>query len=82
MAERATFVSSKTKGPEEKGAPRNHPEISSQELADFECRLPYDAYGRDSASFWPFLGEGFWGNIWPPLLLPAPLFLLLILSHI
>ena len=28
------------KGPGEKGAPRNHPESSSQKLADFECRFP------------------------------------------
>ena len=33
-------LSSKTKGPGEKGAPRNHPEISSQKLADLECRFP------------------------------------------
>ena len=46
--------SSKTKGPGEKGGPRNHPEISSQKLADFECRFPYDSYGRDRA---PFFGE-------------------------
>ena len=50
------FIGSKTKGPGEKGAPRNHPEISSQKLADFECRFPYDSYGRDGAPFWPFLG--------------------------
>ena len=30
----------KTKVPGEKGPPRNHLEISSQKLADFECRLP------------------------------------------
>ena len=29
------------KGPGEKGAPRNHPEILSQKVADFECRFPY-----------------------------------------
>ena len=69
-----SFVSSKTKGLGEKGAPRNHPEISSQKLADFECRFPYDPFGRDRAPFWPFLGEGFWGNIQRPLVLPAPLF--------
>ena len=28
----------------------------------------------DRAPFWPFLGEGFWGNIRQPLVLPAPLF--------
>ena len=33
-------LSSETKGPGEKGAPRNHPEISSQKLAGFECRFP------------------------------------------
>ena len=67
-------VSSKTKGPGEKGAPRNHPEISSQKLADLDCRFPYDSYGRDRAPVWPFLGEEFWGNIRRPLVLPAPLF--------
>ena len=61
-----SFVSNKTKGPGEKGAPRNHP-------VDFECRFPYDSYGRDRAPFWPFLGEGFWGNIQRPLVLPARL---------
>ena len=45
-----------------------------QKLADFECRFPYDSYGRDRAPFWPFLGEGFRGNIQQPLVLPAPLF--------
>ena len=39
------------KGPGEEGAARNHPEISSQKLADFECRFPYDSYGRDRAPF-------------------------------
>ena len=34
------------KRPGEKGAPRNHPETSSQKLADFKCRFPYDSYGR------------------------------------
>ena len=38
--------------------------------ADF----PYDSYGKNRAPFLPFLGEGFWGNIRRPLLLPAPLF--------
>ena len=41
-AECARELSSKTKRPGEEGAPRNHPEISSQEVADFECRFPYD----------------------------------------
>ena len=67
------FFCSKTKGPGEKGAPRNHPEISSQKLADFERRFPYDSYGRDRAPFGPLLGEGFWGNIRRPLVLPVPL---------
>ena len=43
---REVKVSSKTKGPGEKGAPRNHPEISSQKLADFECRFPYASLGK------------------------------------
>ena len=35
---------SKQQGLGERGAP----EISSQKLADFECRFPYDSYGTDS----------------------------------
>ena len=42
-----SLFSSTTKGPGEKGVPRNHPEKSSQKLADFECRVPCDSYGRD-----------------------------------
>ena len=42
-------------------------------VADFECRFPYDSYGKNRAPFWPFWGEGFWGNIRRPILLPAPL---------
>ena len=62
-------VSSKQKGP---GAPRNHTEISAQKVADFECRFPYDSYGKDRAPFWLFWGEGFWGNIRrPPLCFTA-----------
>ena len=45
------------KEPGERGAPRDHPEISSQKLVDLECRFLYDSYGRDRAPFWPFLGE-------------------------
>ena len=56
------------------GTPGNHPENSSQKVADFECRFPYDSYGKSRAPLWPFLGEGFWGSIRRPLLLPAPLF--------
>ena len=59
---------------ERKGAPeiiqkfrlRNWP-ISS---ADF----PMTPMEWDRAPFWPFLGEGFFGNIRRPLVLPAPLF--------
>ena len=61
----------KQRGRERKGAPRNHQEISSQKLADFECRFPDDSYGRDRAPFWPFLGEGFWRQ-YPGA--PSPLF--------
>ena len=46
------LVSSKPKGPGEEGAPRNHPEISSQKVANVECRFTYDSYGRDRAPFW------------------------------
>ena len=38
-------ISSKTRGPGEKGVPRNHPGLLSQKLADFECRFPYESYG-------------------------------------
>ena len=69
-----SLLSSKRKGPGEEGAPRNHPEVSSQKVADFKCRLPYDSYVNNRAPFWPFLGEGFWGNIRRPILLPAPCF--------
>ena len=44
----------------QRGPQKSPPEISSQKLADFECRFPYDFYGRDRAPFWPFLEEGFW----------------------
>ena len=40
---RVRNLSSKTKGPGEKGAPRNDPEISSQKLADLKSRFPYDS---------------------------------------
>ena len=43
-------LSSKTKGPGEKVAPRNHPKISSQKLADFECRFPYDSYAKGQST--------------------------------
>ena len=43
----AEVSAARQKGPREKGAPRNHPETSSQKLADFGCRFPYDCYGRD-----------------------------------
>ena len=66
------LVSSKAKGPREKGVPRNHHrEISSRKN---ECRFLYDSCGRDRSPFWPFLGEGVWGNIRRPLVLPVPLF--------
>ena len=41
-----THISSKPKGPGEEAAPRNHPEIWSRKVADFECAFPYDSYGR------------------------------------
>ena len=75
---RASPVSSKNEGDR---APRNHPEISRQKLADFECRFPHTSYGRDRAPSWPFLGERFWGNILRPLVLPGPFVLLLIQEH-
>ena len=68
----AGCISSKNKGAgiEPQKSSRNF----VSETVDFECRFPYDSYGRDRAPFWPFLGEGFWGNIRRPLVLPAPLF--------
>ena len=59
------------------GALRKHPEMSSQKVADLECGSPYDSYRKNRAPSWPFLGDGFWGNIQRPLLLPAPFVLLL-----
>ena len=53
------------RGRERKRPQSNHPEISSQKVADFERGRPYDSYGKNRASFWPFLGEGFWGNMMP-----------------
>ena len=44
------------------GAPRNHPEISSQNLADFERRCPYDSYGKIRAPFWPLFGRRMLGQ--------------------
>ena len=52
-------INSKPKGSGEEGAPRVHPEISCQKVADFECRFPYDSYGKNRVSFGPFLGEIF-----------------------
>ena len=60
-------VSSKAKGPGEKGAPGDHPETSSQKLANFECRFPYDSYGRDRAPFCPFQEKDFWAISGGPL---------------
>ena len=34
-------------------------------------QIPYDSFGGDRAPCWLFLGEGFWGNIQRPLVLPA-----------
>ena len=62
------LISSKTKGPGEKGAPRNHTKNFVSETGRFLVQIAYDSYGRDRAPFWP------WGNIRRPLLLPAPLF--------
>ena len=44
---------------------------------DFESRFPFDSYVRDRAPFWPFLGEGFRGNIRRPHCSPGPFVLLL-----
>ena len=42
------------------------------ESGQFRVRISLaDSYGKNRAPFWPFLGEGFGGNIRRPLLLPA-----------
>ena len=46
--------SSKTKGPGEKGAPRNHPEISSQKLADSSADFPMTSMEETEHHFGPF----------------------------
>ena len=61
-------------GPGEKGAPGNHPEISSQKLADFECMEGAEHH------FGPFEEKDFGGNIWRPPCSPGPFVLLLIVS--
>ena len=53
------ITSSETKGPGEEGAPRNHPEISSQKVADFVRKFSYDSYGKNRAPFWPFWEKDF-----------------------
>ena len=67
------FISSKPKGPGEREAPEIINRNFVSETGRFECRFPHDSYGRDRAPFRPFSGEGFWGNIWRLLVLPAPL---------
>ena len=74
FAKNVINIRSKTKGPGERGPQKSSRNFVSETAPDFECRLPYDSCVRDRAAFWPFLGEGFWGNIRRPLVLPAPLF--------
>ena len=74
------LISSKTKrGRERKG--RNHPEISSQKVADFECGFPYESYGKNRAPFWPlfpFWEKDFGGKCPAAPSSPGPFVLLLI----
>ena len=71
-------ISSKTEGPGEKGAPRDHPEISSQKLADFECRFPMTPMEETEHHFCPpFLGEGCLGQCPAAPCSPGPFVLLL-----
>ena len=49
-------VSQQKKSQQSNQGARNHPEISSQKVADFECRFPCGSYGKNRAPFWPFLG--------------------------
>ena len=69
-------ISCRTKGPGEEGAPRKHPEISSQNVVDFECRFPYgpvipmERTEHHFGSFWEKDFGAIFGG--PPL--PAPLF--------
>ena len=61
-------ASSKTKGPGEKGAHRNHPEILS-ETGDFECRFPYDSYGSPENRG---VRRSVWGSVSRALRAPGP----------
>ena len=74
------FSFSLKRGRERKGPPEIITRNFVSEVADFESRFPYDSYGKNRAPFWAFFGEGFWGNIRRPLLLPAPLFYCRVLS--
>ena len=61
------------RGRERKGAPRHHPENSSQKLANFECRFPDDRNGKNGAPFWPIFRRRIWAISGGPFLLLAPL---------
>ena len=73
-------ISSKAKRLGEKGAPKNHSAISSQKLADFECRFPYDTYGRDRSPFRPLFGRRSLGQYPAAPCSPGPFVLLLMFS--
>ena len=52
-----TFFSSKTNGPGEEGTPRNHPEISSQKLADLHHFGPFWEKDFGAISGGPFFSR-------------------------
>ena len=64
-------LSSKTKGPGEEGPPEIIQKFRPRKWP-ISRQISHDPHGKNRAPFWPFLKEGFWGNIRRPLLLPAP----------
>ena len=61
----------------EKASPPNHPEISSQKVADFECIFPYDPYGRNRAAILTLFGRRVLGQYPAAPSSPGPFVLLL-----
>ena len=55
------------------GAPRNHPKIPSQKVADFECRFPCDPMERTEHHFGHFWEKILGAISGGPILLPYPL---------
>ena len=79
-AESMASYSSKTKGPGEEGTPGNHPQISSQKVADFECRFPCDSHRKNRAQFGLF-GRRILGQYPAAPSSPGPFGLLLIVLN-